>query len=89
MQLGSGIAGLWHRSAPTAPIRPLAWEPPYATERQRKTKQNKTQKLKKEREKEQHGVEMPRQNTEPLIGSFYDKFSKRGFAAHDLPNSCS
>ena len=21
---------LWHRLAPTAPIRPLAWEPPYA-----------------------------------------------------------
>ena len=21
---------LWHRSAATAPIRPLAWEPPYA-----------------------------------------------------------
>ena len=22
---------LWHRHAATAPIRPLAWEPPYAT----------------------------------------------------------
>ena len=22
---------LWYRSAATAPIRPLAWEPPYAT----------------------------------------------------------
>ena len=22
---------LWHRMAATAPIRPLAWEPPYAT----------------------------------------------------------
>ena len=22
---------LWHRPAATAPIRPLAWEPPYAT----------------------------------------------------------
>jgi len=22
---------LWHRLAATAPIRPLAWEPPYAT----------------------------------------------------------
>ena len=22
---------LWRRSAATAPIRPLAWEPPYAT----------------------------------------------------------
>ena len=22
---------LWHRAVATAPIRPLAWEPPYAT----------------------------------------------------------
>ena len=35
---------LWHRLAATAPIRPLAWEPPYATETAQemvKTKQNK------------------------------------------------
>ena len=25
------ILWLWHRLAATAPIRPLAWEPPYAT----------------------------------------------------------
>ena len=47
MQLGSGVAGscgvvcrlgsdpallwLWRRLAATVPIRPLAWEPPYAT----------------------------------------------------------
>ena len=24
------LALLWHRPAATAPIRPLAWEPPYA-----------------------------------------------------------
>ena len=30
---GSDLAliWLWHRLAATAPIRPLAWEPPYAT----------------------------------------------------------
>ena len=30
---GSDLALLWfwHRLAATAPIRPLAWEPPYAT----------------------------------------------------------
>ena len=40
---------LWHRPAATAPIRPLAWEPPHAAgaaqemaKRQNKTKQNKT-----------------------------------------------
>ena len=30
MRLGSGVAVLWRRPATTAPIRPLAWEPPYA-----------------------------------------------------------
>ena len=30
MRLRSGVAGLWHRPAATALIRPLAWEPPYA-----------------------------------------------------------
>ena len=39
---------LWHRPASIAPIRPLAWEPPYAMEsgprkgkKTNKTKQNK------------------------------------------------
>jgi len=31
MRLRSCIARLWHRPAPTALLRPLAWEPPYAT----------------------------------------------------------
>jgi len=30
MHVGSGV-WLWHRLAAGAPIRPLAWEPPYAT----------------------------------------------------------
>ena len=37
---------LWCRPAAIAPIRPLAWEPPYATVaalKSNKTKQNKTQ----------------------------------------------
>ena len=47
---GSDLAllWLWHRSAATAPIRPLAWEPPFATgaalkrtERQKKKKKKK------------------------------------------------
>ena len=28
---------LWRRSAAVAPIRPLAWEPPYALEKAKKT----------------------------------------------------
>ena len=51
MWLGSCVAvaallWLWRRSAATAPIRPLAWEPPYAmgaalekTKRQKKQQQ--------------------------------------------------
>ena len=46
--LDLALLWLWCRQAATAPIRPLAWEPPYATgaalERQKKTKQNKTAK---------------------------------------------
>ena len=30
MRLGSVLLGLWRRPEATAPIRPLAWEPPYA-----------------------------------------------------------
>ena len=32
VRCGSDLASLWlwHRSAATAPIRPLVWEPPYA-----------------------------------------------------------
>ena len=43
---------LWHRPVATAPIRPLAWEPPYAVgaaqvmAKRQKTKQNKTKKEK-------------------------------------------
>ena len=29
-RLGSDLALLWRRPAATAPIRPLAWKPPYA-----------------------------------------------------------
>ena len=43
---------LWCRPVPTAPIRPLAWKPPYtvgaglekAKRQKKKTKQNKTKK---------------------------------------------
>ena len=37
---------LWHRLAATAPIRPLAWEPPYAAgaAQEMAKRQNKTKK---------------------------------------------
>ena len=37
----------WHRPAATAPIRPLAWEPPYAVGAALKTDQKKKKKKKK------------------------------------------
>ena len=51
------LALLWLccRPAATAPIKPLAWEPPYAADatlKRQKTK--KTRKKKKERERESH-----------------------------------
>ena len=39
---------LWHRSVATAPIQPLAWEPPYASgANPKKTKRPKKRKKKK------------------------------------------
>ena len=40
---------LWHRLVATAPFRPLAWEPPYATSAALKNK-NKKQTNKQKRE---------------------------------------
>ena len=37
---------LWHRPAAVAPIRPLTWEPPYATEAALKKQKQKTNKKK-------------------------------------------
>ena len=38
---GSDLAWLWCRLAAVAPIRPLAWEPPYASGVALKSKKNK------------------------------------------------
>ena len=40
---------LWCRPAATAPIRPLAWEPPYATEAAQETAKRLKKKKKKEK----------------------------------------
>ena len=46
---GSDLAWLWCRLVATAPIRPLAWEPPYATgvalKRQKDKKKIKNKKI--------------------------------------------
>jgi len=47
---------LWHRLAATAPIRPLAWEPPYATGAALKKKDKRPKKKKKKRKKETKGA---------------------------------
>ena len=40
--LDLALLWLWHRPVATAPIRPLAWEPPYATGKAlKKTKEKK------------------------------------------------
>ena len=39
---------LWHRLAATAPIDPLAWEPPYAMDAALKVQKTKDKKKKKD-----------------------------------------
>ena len=43
---------LWRRAAAIAPIRPLAWEPPYATGAALEKAKRQKKKKKKERERE-------------------------------------
>ena len=51
---GSDLVWLWPRPPAIAPTRPLAWEPPYATEVA--LEMAKRQKRKKERKKAARGV---------------------------------
>ena len=69
--LDLALLWLWHKLAAAAPIRPLAWEPPYAkgaalekTKKKKKPKQNKTKKTKKQ--KERKGLENPYVGLMPL-----------------------
>ena len=51
---------LWYRLAVTAPIQPLAWEPPYATStalRQKRQKQTNKQTNEEEEEEEERKIE--------------------------------
>ena len=53
--LDPALLWLWYRPAATAPIQPLAWEPPYASgaaqEMAERQKKKKKKKRKKERKK--------------------------------------
>ena len=55
---------LWRRQAATAPIRPLAWEPPYAVGMALKTQKDKKTKKKKT-------IPVPDPNTYFLAQTFY------------------
>ena len=50
---------LWHRPAAAAPIRPLAWGPPYAAGvdlKKQKTKKTKTKQNKKQQQKKLESI---------------------------------
>ena len=61
---------LWHKPAATAPIRPLAWERPYAVVVALK-------KTKREREREQ-SWNLYGAHVETILHSFPDKAAMRG-----------
>ena len=53
-RLGSDAVWLWHSPAATARIRPLAWEPPFATDvALKRPKKKKKEKKRKQRKKKQ------------------------------------
>ena len=52
--LDPALLWLWYRPVATAPLRPLAWEPPYAA---CGPKRQKTKKKKKRKEKKKEGKE--------------------------------
>ena len=57
---------LWHRTAATALIRPLAWEPPYAEGAALKRKK------KAKRQKKKLKIELPYVTAIPLLGIYTD-----------------
>ena len=64
---------LWHRLVATAPIRPLAWEPPYAAgaaqemaKRPKKKKKTKKEKKKEKREAEYIQMQMRKKKTRSM-----------------------
>ena len=59
LRCGSDLAllWLWHRPAATAPIRPLAWEPPYAV----RAAQEMAKRPKKKKKKKKKNPQIPKQ----------------------------
>ena len=51
---------LWRRVAAAALIRPLAWEPPYATCSPKKPKKERERKRERERERERNSHDDPK-----------------------------
>ena len=58
---------LWCRPVPAAPIRPLAWEPPYAAQAALKSLKKKKKKKKKKKEK---GKFPPSNHMVNIVSSF-------------------
>ena len=56
--LDLALLWLWRRPAATAPIRPLAWEPPYATGAVLKGQKTKKKKKKKKKKKERNSTDL-------------------------------
>ena len=60
---------LWHRPVATAPIRPLAWEPPYAAEAaQRNSKKTKKKKKKKKEKKKKTKTKKKKKKKKKKLG---------------------
>ena len=68
--LDPALLWLWHRLAATAPIRPLAWETPYAAgaaqeiaKRQKKPKKQKQTNKQKTANRQSHQIHSHREDT--------------------------
>ena len=59
MQLGSCVAVAMARPVATAPIRPLAWEPPYATGAALEKAKDKKTKKRKKKKKPYYQIKLP------------------------------
>ena len=57
--LDLALLWLWHRPATTAPIRPLAWEPPYAAGAAQKKNQKTREKKKRNKQADFNILELP------------------------------
>ena len=83
--LDSVLLWLWHRPVATAPIRPLAWEPPYAVG----TGQEMAKRLKKKKKKKK-GTNVQKQLVNKnVLTAILEKDCKQMYlwvTVEDLPN---